>query len=330
MKKLSLGDVSFVGDGLVRAECVLAHESGALVCSDSFGNGGVAIVHPDGRTSRVEATGCAVPLHPNGIALEPLGSVLLAQLGPSDGGIYRLYPDGNTEPVLLEIGGHAIPPTNFVLRDALDRIWVTLSTRTQPRTTQFRPDTSDGVIILIERNVARVVVDDVGFANEIVVDAERGLLFANETFARRICCFSIGPDGSLRDRRVIASFGEGVFPDGLSLDVDGGLWVTSVVSNRLIHVDSSGRQTVVLEDSDDGEVKLVEAAFQDFRMGREHLSRSFGKVLGNISSLAFGGEDRRTGYLGSLHGDRIATIKMPVAGVKPTHWTSDISGLLNN
>jgi hypothetical protein len=44
------------------------------------------------------------------------------------------------------------------------------------------------------------------------------------------------------------------------------------------------------------------------------------KQLRNISSLAFGGPDLRTGYLGCLLGESVATLRMPVAGHPPIHW----------
>ena len=80
--------------------------------------------------------------------------------------------------------------------------------------------------------------------------AGSGRLYVNETFGRRITSFRIGRDGALSDRRAVAAFGPGTFPDGLTLDAEGGLWVTSVVSNRLIRVAPDGTQAVLLEDSD--------------------------------------------------------------------------------
>jgi hypothetical protein len=43
-------------------------------------------------------------------------------------------------------------------------------------------------------------------------------------------------------------------------------------------------------------------------------------VLKNISSTAFTGADRRTAVLGCLLGDRLATLRLPVAGARPLHW----------
>ena len=56
-------------------------------------------------------------------------------------------------------------------------------------------------------------------------------------------------------------------------------------------------------------------------LGRPHLDRAAGRVLNNISSLAFGGPDLRTAYLGCLLGDAIASFEAPVAGHPPFHWT---------
>jgi hypothetical protein len=44
------------------------------------------------------------------------------------------------------------------------------------------------------------------------------------------------------------------------------------------------------------------------------------RCLRNISSIAFGGPDLRSGFLGCLLGDRIARVPMPVAGTAPVHW----------
>ena len=45
-----------------------------------------------------------------------------------------------------------------------------------------------------------------------------------------------------------------------------------------------------------------------------------GTCVQNIASIAFGGPDLRTAYLGSLSGDTIATFRSPVAGLPLPHW----------
>jgi len=55
-------------------------------------------------------------------------------------------------------------------------------------------------------------------------------------------------------------------------------------------------------------------------MNRPHLDGNPAHVLRNISSIAFAGAYRRSAVLGCLLGDRLATLRLPVAGVAPTHW----------
>jgi hypothetical protein len=40
-----------------------------------------------------------------------------------------------------------------------------------------------------------------------------------------------------------------------------------------------------------------------------------------VSSLAFGGPDGRTAYLGCLLSDSLATFRTPVRGLPPPHWS---------
>jgi len=118
----------------------------------------------------------------------------------------------------------------------------------------------------------------------------------------------------------VTTFGHGTYPDGLAFDAEGGVWITSIVSNRVIRVDPSGAQTVMLEDADPAHVDWTEQAFLAGAMGRPHLDKAAGKVLRNVSSLAFGGPDLRTAYLGCLLGDAIASFRSPVSGHPPVHW----------
>ncbi|MGL5136377.1 MAG: SMP-30/gluconolactonase/LRE family protein, partial [Beijerinckiaceae bacterium] len=234
--------LSFIGSGLVRPECVVTHSSGWLFTADWTGNGGVAAVSPDGSVSRVHAHSRPnEPLRPNGIALEASGSFLIAHLGAVDGGLFRLFGDGMLEPVLLSVEGVALPPCNFPLIDRRGRIWLTISTRVTPRADDYRATASSGFIVLIDSGNAWIVADGLGYANECVLSADEQHLFVNETFARRLTCFAIADDGSLYDRKVIATFGPGEFPDGVARDADDSLWVTSIVSNRVLRVSPDGR-----------------------------------------------------------------------------------------
>ncbi len=314
---IDLASVEFVGRDLKRPECVLSMPNGDIHVADW--RGGITIIRPNGAQKTILAEGEFQP-KPNGFALHPQGGWLLAHLGDADGGVYWLKRDGSLSPFLLEVDGEALPPTNYVHVDAKHRVWITVSTRVQPRADDYRPDASTGYLIVVDDAGARIAADGLGYANECLVHPEDGRLYLNETFTRKTSRFDIAEDGSLGPKEVIAEYGAGTFPDGLTFDANGGFWITSIVSNRVIRVGADGGQRVVLEDCDHAFMDWVEEAFQDRAMGRPHLDDNKGKVLRNISSLAFAGRDLKTCYLGCLLGEQIGRFTSPIAGLAPSHW----------
>lgn len=319
--RLSLDDVSFVGSALVRPECVLATAAGDLYTADW--RGGIAHLKPDGTQALYAGTTAdlAEGPRPNGIALEPDGSFLFAHLGAEEGGAWRLDRSGQISPILVAVDGVPLPPSNFVTRDGQGRLWVTVSTRLKPRSLDYRRGAATGFIVVQDRDGARIVADGLGFTNECLVDPAGGWLYVNETYARRLSRFPLRANGDLGAKEVVTEFGRGQYPDGLALDAEGQLWIAGIISNQLIRVDpGTGRQAVVLEDSDPDHVAWVEAAYEADSLARPHMDRIVSRVLRNISNVAFGGPGLRTGYLGCLLGDQVATLSMPVAGAAPVHW----------
>ena len=138
---VDLQQLQFIGSGLNRPECVLAHVSGLLMTPDWTEPGGISVVSPSGQVYRILATnpesGVDMPLRPNGIALEPGGTILIAHLGAERGGIYRLSADGHVAVITDQVDGAPMPPANFVARDSQDRVWFTVSTTKVPRADDF-------------------------------------------------------------------------------------------------------------------------------------------------------------------------------------------------
>jgi sugar lactone lactonase YvrE len=317
--KIELSDVSDYGHDLNRPECVLCLASGDLFVSHK--GAGVTHIAPDGRQRIIGRTG-AVGGHelvPNGIALMPDGSFLIANIGEA-GGVWRLQADGTIEPHLLEVDGERLAAANFVTNDDQGRVWITVSTRKQPRYLAYSADVADGFVVLADGRGARIVADGCVFTNEMRLAADGSSVYVSETFARRISRFVVRDDGTLGPRQDFATFGYGTFPDGIAFDEQGYLWVTSIVSNRLIRVAPNGISEVVLEDSVAEHVDAVEQALAEGRMGREHFYTIKSRKLRNIASITFGGPDRRTVYLGSLVGTTLATLRSPVPGRTPVHW----------
>jgi len=333
----AIENIRFIGRGLVRPECALAHSSGLVFTPDWTGDGGISALFPDGSTKRHLAINwteiaaeCGIdgPLRPNGICLLADGSFLLAHLGDKQGGVFRLSPDGTVSPFLIAVDHRPLPPTNFVTVDRAGRTWVTVSTRKIPRAAAYRSGVADGFVILVDQRGARIVASGLGYTNECQVHPGTGHLYVNETFARRLTSFAIDEHGNLSNRTTIAEFGPGSFPDGLAFDENDDVWITSIVSNRVMKVDAKGNITTFLEDVDPAHLTWVEKAWQNHQMDRPHLDRAAGKYLKNISNLAFCGKNLDQAVLGCLLGDQLALYNMPVRGSRPIHWTYDITALI--
>jgi sugar lactone lactonase YvrE len=322
-------DVTFIGSGLVRPECVLATETGDLFTGDW--RGGIAHVKPDGSHVLYQGKTADIPegLRPNGIALESDGAFLFANLGTDVGGVWRIDRGSaqrpcQVRPVLAELEGKPLPPSNFVTRDAAGRMWLTVSTRVKPRGDDFSPNAKTGFIVLQDGRGARIVADELGYTNECFVHPSGDSLYVIETYARRLSRFVLKKNGDLGPKEIVADLGSasGVegYPDGFAFDAEGGCWVACVVSNQLLHVARDGRVEVVLEDKDAGFVAATERAFLGNARLRPAIDDIPTKTFRNISNVAFGGADLKTLYLGCLSGDRIAQVKCPVAGHPPVHW----------
>ena len=316
-KSIDLNEIRFIGKGLSRPECVLVDKEQTLHIADW--RGGVTLIFPDGFQQTIIANGDFKP-KPNGIALHPEKGWLITHLGDDKGGVFKLDNEGNLFPILLEINGKPLPPTNYVHIDSIGRIWITVSTRIIPRILACKPNFNDGFIILIDQNGPRIVADNLGFTNECLIHPITGDLFVNETFSRRLSKFEVLPNGNLINKKIVTEFGIGEFPDGLAFDTDGGVWVTCIVSNKLIYVNQNGHKETIIDDSDFDHVSNVENAYQKGMLERKHLDNIVSHKLMNISSIAFGGLDLKTVFLGCLLGDRISTFKSEKAGLPPSHW----------
>jgi sugar lactone lactonase YvrE len=317
---LSLDDVSFVGSRLARPECVLCTCAGDVFAADR--RGAIAHIRPGGeqRLYGGATLDLSVPLFPNGIALDRDGSFLVTHLQDGDGGLFRLHRDGRLVPVLREVDGVRLHVSNFVLLDVQGRIWLTISTRLCPRIDAFRPGVADGYVVLIDRRGARIVAEGLAFANECRIDPTGRWLYVNETCAGCLTRYRVAENGDLSGRETVTTFGPGAFPDGMAFDVEGALWITSIVSNRLIRVGTDGTPVTLLEDSDPALVAEVDAAFRAGCLDRALLERNSAKKLAHLSSIAFAGPSLDRAFFGVILGDSLPAMQMPVAGEPPVHW----------
>jgi sugar lactone lactonase YvrE len=309
-RPIGVGDLQRWGHDLHRPECVLATYRGDVFVSDW--RGGVTAVRVNGGQETWLAEGAESWLRPNGIALMVDGSFLVANLG-DDGGIWRLDRDGRLTPFLTELDDTPVPPANFVMTDAVGRTWISVSTRLFPRQLAWRESVRDGFVVLVDDRGARVVVDGLHYANEVRPDRSGEWLYVVETFGRRLSRGRIGADGAIGAIETVVDLGEGNFPDGFAFDAEGGIWITSLVSNRLLRFADDTLQ-VVLEDASPEIVAGTDHAFRAGTMTAQHLGPIAGATLQQLTSLAFGGPDRRDVFLGCLHSPHIYRFRADVAG----------------
>ena len=321
MFSISEQDLTFIGSNLCRPECVLATKAGDIYASHASGPGGIAHFNSAGETDFILAVSGDIPkgFIPNGYSLMPDGSFLIANVG-DEGGVYTLKRDGSLVPFLTEIDGIKLPACNFANRDEIGRIWISVSTWARNRDESFKKDIADGFVILADERGTRIAVDGIGFTNENKVDPSGRWLFVHETMGRSICRYSISERGDLGPRETVADYGPGIFPDGFEFDAEGGVWCTSVVSNRILRISPDGEQALVFDGGSQEVTDRAEAAYQSDSYTREHLIAGNDSILGKCASIGFGGEDLKTCFIGSLASDKIASFRSPVAGAVPAHW----------
>ena len=110
------------------------------------------------------------------------------------------------------------------------------------------------------------------------------------------------------------------FPDRLALDAEGGAWVVCVGGSRVYRIVPDGQKLTVIDEAEPATAKQLGEAYLAGTLDRLQLSAPRGRRLRNVTSLAVGGAELRTVYLGCLDGDSLATFRSPVAGLLPVHW----------
>jgi hypothetical protein len=98
--------------------------------------------------------------------------------------------------------------------------------------------------------------------------------------------------GRIRPDEAIGDVGA---PGPLARDTGRGssVWVTSLVSNRRLRLHRE-QVEVVLEDVNERFVARAEQAFDSGSMSAENLGRIRDTLIQQLTSVAFGGPDRRT------------------------------------
>ncbi len=300
-------DLALFGAGLTRPECVRTDQDGVWASDD---RGGIARVTQNGVA---ELRGAGV-YEPNGYSRTSDGAFIVA--GLKDNKVFRIDPTGRTSVVLDQFAGKALGTVNTAWADAQGRIWVSMMTR-QERWFQALNTEPDGYILLIEHGEARIVADQLHLTNEIKVHPNGQHLYGVETLGKRVFRFPIASNGDLGQKEIFGptDLGHGALPDGFNFDQDGNIWVTIITRNGIMVISKDGETRTIYEEPQLDAVDAMVMAMQKKAATADHLIACAGGKLNLPTSLAFGGPDRRTVYVGSLGLSHLVRFNSPVAGL---------------
>lgn len=326
-----------IGHDLQRPECILAERDGTLWAADA--RGGAMRIAPDGTqqliTPKVPQVGApqtsgnpevsfdnryiqAQGSLPNGMAFLDNGDILIANWGTDS--VEVMTREGHLRTLYTEINGKPLGKTNFVARDSKGRIWLTVTTRMQPWTDSVNSSVLDGYIALIDERGIRIVAEGFGGTNEVRLDAKEEWLYVVESNARRISRLRIQPNGALTQREVYGPSKLEGFPDGFAFDTFGNLWVTLIMTDKLVAITPEGDVLTLLDDSNVETTRTLNQHYAAHTLTPEIMAATHGTLAPWMASLTFGGPDLCTVYLGSLRGTTIPYFRSPVAGLPLIHW----------
>ncbi len=319
-------DFNFIGTDLFRPECILPTRDGSLWCADS--RGGVQHIAPDGSQRLIcdnpnpdrnqnLLTGSDLP---NGICFSKEGNIYIANQGRSSLELMDL--GGKRKTVLDSIDGELLGVMNFVLRDSKDRVWLSISTRHDTVVDVMRPDIQDGYIALIDGDSIRIVADGIALTNEIRLDKYEQYMYISETFGRKISRMKVTESGDLKDKETYgpSDLGPAGFPDGIVFDSFGNLWGTITCGERIFAITPEGDLRIIFDDRNEEACHKIDEAFFNCTLDQETLFSGLGSVASATASVAFGGANLHTVYVGSLFETRIPYFKAPVSGEPPIWW----------
>jgi len=160
-----------------------------------------------------------LPFIPNGFGLAPDGTIVVGDAFERK--IYRV--DYGALKLLTDISDLTVFCLSDGIVDAHGRLYVGDIGYNFVDPTAKPVETC--VIVLVGTDgQASIVADNLSFPNGIVITPDGRTLIVGETTGHRLTAFDVADDGSLSNRRIWAQLPTAIGPDGICLDVEGGVW----------------------------------------------------------------------------------------------------------
>jgi sugar lactone lactonase YvrE len=169
-----------------------------------------------------------LPRHaPSGLGFRSDGTLLIASTKCRQ----VLAYDGDAVTVVAELSDVAPADLGDMVIDDSGRAYVGSQAAERGLIARVDPDGS-----------VTVVADGLDFPNGMVITQDRTTLIVAESLGRRLTSFAIAEDGTLHSRRMFADALDG-FPDGITLDADGGVWVSMTLACQFERIIEGGKVT---------------------------------------------------------------------------------------
>jgi len=171
-----------------------------------------------------------------GLAFSPADELLVCN---AQRGIMRVKPSGEVGVFATHAGAHKLVCPNYGVFDAAGRYYVTDSGNWLKRNgylLRFEPD-----------GRGEVLAGPFGYANGLALSADGTRLFMVESETDSVLRFDIHRDGAVGRAQTYATEC-GRFPDGLTLDADGNLYVCCYASDEIWRLSPVGEKTLFAWD----------------------------------------------------------------------------------
>ena len=258
--------------GVDHAECIAFDREGNLWAGGEAGQ--VYRITPDGTPRTIANLGS----YSAGIAFSPDETSLLV-CNPALG-IVRVTQNGQFSVFAERAGDHQLVCPNFGLFDSAGNYYVTDSGLWKER---------NGFLLRFGPEAAgEILAGPFGYPNGLALSADEQFLFMVESHSDSVLRFSIGPDGSLGPGELFATEC-GRFPDGLTLDVAGNLYVCCYASDEIWRISPAREKTLFAWDR-------------------------WAIRLGSPTNMAFGGPALDELYVANLARTTIVRAKISIQG----------------
>lgn len=198
-------------------------------------------------------------------------------------GIVRVSPSGESSVHATHVGDQKIICPNYGLFDSAGNYYVTDSGNWKKNNGYLLRFPGAANSAASSKGAGEILGGPFGYANGLALSADEKSLFMVESNTDRVLRFEIRDDGSVTGPEVYAE-GCGRFPDGLTLDAEGNLYVCCYASDEIWRISPNREKTLFAWDR-------------------------WAIHLGSPTNMAFGGPDFQHLYFANLARTTITRVK---------------------